>query len=377
MKIILLIGGSYGIARYGLELAKALSNLNKLLLIIPNGVLDKKELMPYKDSIKIETFEVYKGNKILFNFHYQYKILNKINEWNPDIIHNTAGSVYSWYLLLYPFLNKYKLIFTEHEPKNRHSKSSIFSFKNIQIFFQKKLGSAFIVHGKNSKNKMIELGYDKDKVKILPHGYYDFYNNKKYKDVNKCPNTILSFGAFRPDKGIEFLPEIVKRIGNKNPKVKFIIAGNKEWPKELNHTNWPNTVDKIIISLSKNNNCQIITDYIPDDKVEKFFRKASIVILPYKSASQSGVAAIAFAFRCIVTSFKLGDIPDVIKNNYNGILIDENNLDLFIDNIVELLNDKEKISYISKNSYEYAKKKLNWNKISIDTFELYDKIKHK
>ena len=56
---------------------------------------------------------------------------------------------------------------------------------------------------------MIELGYDKDKVKILPHGYYDFYNNKKYKDVNKCPN-IFSFGAFRPDKGIEFLPEIVK-----------------------------------------------------------------------------------------------------------------------------------------------------------------------
>ena len=52
----------------------------------------------------------------------------------------------------------------------------------------------------------------------------------------------------------------------------------------------------------------------------------------------------------------MGDIPDVIKNNYNGILIDENNLDLFIDNIVELLNDKEKMSYISKNSYEYAKK---------------------
>ena len=79
MKIILLIGGSYGIARYGLELAKALSNLNKLLLIIPNGVLDNKELMPYKDSIKLKHLKYF--NKILFNFHYQYKILNKINEW--------------------------------------------------------------------------------------------------------------------------------------------------------------------------------------------------------------------------------------------------------------------------------------------------------
>ena len=43
--------------------------------------------------------------------------------------------------------------------------------------------------------------------------------------------------------------------------------------KRIKSHQLPNTVDKIIISLSKNNNCQIITDYIPDDKVEKFLEK--------------------------------------------------------------------------------------------------------
>ena len=65
-------------------------------------------------------------------------------------------------------------------------------------------------------------------------------------------------------------------------------------------------------------------------------------------------------------AFKVGSIPELIKNNYNGILIDEFDIDDFSNAICYLFNDgklewpiEERINYIKENfNWENSAKKL-------------------
>lgn len=69
--------------------------------------------------------------------------------------------------------------------------------------------------------------------------------------------------------------------------------------------------------------------FVLHNEVPELFARAKFVVLPYLDGTQSGVVPMAFAFgrTCIVSS--VGSIPEVVKNDENGLLVppgDENAL---------------------------------------------------
>ena len=43
-------------------------------------------------------------------------------------------------------------------------------------------------------------------------------------------------------------------------------------------------------------NIKIVDGYIPDNEIEKYFASCDIVVLPYESATQSGIVQMAYGF---------------------------------------------------------------------------------
>ena len=60
---------------------------------------------------------------------------------------------------------------------------------------------------------------------------------------------------------------------------------------------------------------------MPNEDVEKYFRACDVVVLPYLSATQSGIAQVAFGFDKPVIVTAVGGLPDVVDNGETGFVV--------------------------------------------------------
>jgi glycosyltransferase involved in cell wall biosynthesis len=374
MKILILIGPSIGIARYGIMLAREMNLLAEVKVIIPNNVLIDPFVLQLIKDLDHYIFFKPRGNKLSHCLKSVMHIRRIIKKWKPDIVHDTLGSVFFGYLLFLDILIKYPLCITEHEPYNRHTIGQKNFPKRLLFSLQKTIANHYIVHGPNSKKIIANRKYKESDISILPHGRYDFYKGIETDKLQKESHTILFFGSLRPDKGLEYLPKIAEIVEKAVPQSHFILAGNREWPSSLNRKGWPKRVSDILAKLKIKYNFEVHDYYIPDDQVRTFFERASIVILPYKTASQSGVAAIALPFKCAVVAFDVGDLGYMLKNNNNAILIEPGNIKAFANTLIDLLNNPKLLRGLAQSGYDYSRKNLNWGAIARQTFKIYFNI---
>ncbi len=75
--------------------------------------------------------------------------------------------------------------------------------------------------------------------------------------------------------------------------------------------------------------------YIPDKEVEKFFAASDIVVLPYVSATQSGIAQIAYGFEKPVVVTNVGGLPDVVTDQKTGYIVEPESADAIADAVVD------------------------------------------
>ena len=61
--------------------------------------------------------------------------------------------------------------------------------------------------------------------------------------------------------------------------------------------------------------------YIPNSEVSNYFSAADVTVLPYRHATQSGVAALSFAFNRPVVTTSVGALPEMITEGENGWLV--------------------------------------------------------
>ena len=66
---------------------------------------------------------------------------------------------------------------------------------------------------------------------------------------------------------------------------------------------------------------RVVDNYIPDREVEKYFAAADLVVLPYISATQSGIVQIAFGFTKPVIVTEVGGLPDVVEDGKTGYVV--------------------------------------------------------
>ena len=59
--------------------------------------------------------------------------------------------------------------------------------------------------------------------------------------------------------------------------------------------------------------------YIADDEVEALFRAADVTVLPYRSATQSGVTHVAYALGCPVIATDVGGITETVREGETGL----------------------------------------------------------
>ena len=119
-------------------------------------------------------------------------------------------------------------------------------------------------------------------------------------------NVALFFGHIRPFKGLDIALEAWKQI---RTNATLLVAGESWW-----RTAAPAVQPNVRFDLR----------FIPDAEIATYFAAADVVLAPYRSEAQSGVALTAFHFARPVIATSVGGLPDIIDGR-NGILVPPEN----------------------------------------------------
>ena len=88
--------------------------------------------------------------------------------------------------------------------------------------------------------------------------------------------------------------------------------------------------------------------------MEEYFINSDIVILPYNSATQSGVVIDSYKYSRPVIAFDVGALSEQIINGNTGFLIKNKNIDEFVNKITMFLKlKKNEKNTLSKNAWNF------------------------
>lgn len=344
---------------YSSQLANALADENEVTLIAPTHI-DKKyfskkinfKLINAPTSIIPSLFQILN----IFTF---LDIISFIESYNPHTIH---------FLNTHPLNNliihatRYKTVLTCHDPiqhSGDKNKFIMYLFK-LNALWQLKRVDRIVVHGKDLAKDLTRQNIMSEKIVCMPIGDFAFFTNFLKSEI-KEDNSILFFGRIKPYKGIKYLIEAESIMSKKISDYKIVIAGEGNiTPYEKDVKNNPKFV--------------IINEYISDSDVAVLFQKASIVVLPYVEATQSGIIPIAYAFKKPVVVTNVGSIPEVVEDGLTGFIVPPRNSELLANAIIKILKNDSLRIQMGENAYRKMKDELSWDKIAGKTVEVYENI---
>ena len=360
MKILLI---SLHHLEYAIELAQALGAHHTVHLIlsehrvtkVSGGTTDPRKIL--KGPFSYTLLKRYNGwNPLLFN---NFLTLTKVmHVFKPDVIHMQESSDFSNFFLIF---SSAPIVATVHDV-NVHPGDKVKAFWNtIAKIFRKYVYRKVIVHGTHLKEIFLKgINRSSDDVCVIPHGsLFSFHNGHR----NSAPedHTVLFFGRMHEYKGLKYLMEAEPLVSREVPDFKVVIAG----------TGYDLTLNKQVIQ--GNPHFEIHDRFIPNQEVAAFFKRSAVVVTPYTEASQSGIAAMAFAFGKPVIATNVGSMAEMIEHGTTGLIIPPSDAGELSRAILSLLKNKHRRKAMGEKAFKRATSHFSWNCIADMTLETYRK----
>ncbi len=180
-------------------------------------------------------------------------------------------------------------------------------------------GDYFIVTGKKAQEDLKRL-FPEARAAVVPLPAFDSFPKRVSRNearsalsIDEGAKVALYFGFVREYKGLRFLIRALRQIAREIPDFQLIIAG-EFWDDKDKY------MREIEIS-EEERRVMIFDEYIPNEKVPIFFSAADVVVLPYVSASASGIVQLAYYFGKPVITTNVGALGEAVSHGRTGYLI--------------------------------------------------------
>jgi glycosyltransferase involved in cell wall biosynthesis len=204
-------------------------------------------------------------------------------------------------LPLYPLLALMNSVITLHDARSHAGEQFAKRlFHSLHLWLVRMFIRKVIVHSAVIRDALPRW-FPRERIHIMPIVNFSLWAGAPTAPPPAPPINVLFFGRILAYKGLDVLLEAFRQLDP--AKFRLIIAGEGEVPP------------------LEAPNIEVENRFISDDRLPTYFQRAHIVALPYRAASQSGVAQLAFAFGRSVVSTRVGGLPDIVRDGVNGLLI--------------------------------------------------------
>jgi glycosyltransferase involved in cell wall biosynthesis len=202
--------------------------------------------------------------------------------------------------------------------------------------------------------------FDTTKPRLYsPHPIFDHFGSPLPREeaaarlgLDPASGYALFFGLVRPYKGVDMLLDAwaaMKRDG-KTTNRKLIVAGEFYDDVEKYRTQ--------IGELGLENDVIIHDRFIHDDQIPLYFSLADLLVLPYRTATQSGVTQIAFHFEVPMIVTRVGGLPETVRDGVTGLVCEPTSES--IASTLEKFYTSDTADRLRKN-FPAEKKRFGWD----------------
>ncbi|HET6402869.1 MAG TPA: glycosyltransferase family 4 protein [Candidatus Kapabacteria bacterium] len=174
---------------------------------------------------------------------------------------------------------------------------------------------------------------------------------------------ILFFGYIRKYKGLDILLRAMPRILERLTELRLIVAGEFYGDEK----EYRALIEELRIPAK---NLVLATDYIPNDQVTIYFSAANVCVLPYRSATQSGIVLVAYNFDVPAIATNVGGLAEVVKDGESGLIAPEATPESVAEKVIQFFEEglEEKLTH----GVIEEKQKYSWDVFAegIETLKL-------
>lgn len=272
--------------------------------------------------------------KKTFDLKELFKIIKWINSKNFDVIF--FETLHVWNLAIMLCCHRKNVIFQMIHDLIPHQGDK--QEKSVHLMNKAvcKLADYIVLCNQKYVSKVTEIyGVPQKKVRVIEMWRrFPKYTKPSYS------KRALFFGRMNPYKGVDNLLEIAKLC----PEIQFDVVGRVD-PQ----------VQNLVEELRKLPNITMNTGYVTDKEMEQAFIKADWIVLPYNSATQSGVVIDGYRYGRPCIAFNVGAITEQVADGISGYLIPKANNVAFSEKLKMVINFSEKdYKEMSIAAYEYG-----------------------
>lgn len=278
----------------------------------------------------------------------------KIRDWNPDVL--IVRYWMSWFAPSLGYITrrmrkrcKVVSILDNVIPHEPH----FFDTPLTRYFLKGSTGSVTLCEAVSKD--LLKLCPEK-KHTVIQHPLYSHFGSKLKRDeaekklgLEPGKRNLLFFGLIRTYKGLDILLEA---FGKLSDDYQLIIAGEPYGSFDK--------YQQIIDRLPNKERIRMNLKYIKDSEVKDYFSAADLAVLPYRSATQSGISSVSYHFEVPMIVTDTGGLKETIGDRGTGIVASECTPECIRREIERFFSEPEmQKKYIENIRIE--KERLSWS----------------
>ena len=223
---------------------------------------------------------------------------------------------------------------------------------------------AIVVHSEHGRDRLANtLGIAPRKVSVIPHGVFTHLRDvpgeralpAELAAVDKP--VVLFFGLLRPYKGLDVLLDAWRAAAL---DAELWIVG---MPR----------MDIAPLRAAAGANVRWMPRFVADDEVAAYFRRADLVVLPYREIDQSGVLFTALAFGAPLVLSAVGGFPELAADGA-AALVAPGDANALADELRRLLGDDAARAALAAGARSAAAGRYSWDAIAAAHLALYETL---
>jgi glycosyltransferase involved in cell wall biosynthesis len=222
---------------------------------------------------------------------------------------------------------------------------------------------ALIAHSESGALRMRELVGDPWRVHRVPHGVFEHLRDHPQErglppELGAVEGpVVLCFGLIRPYKGTDVLLEAFRELEG----VELWIVGMPRMPLgELE-----------ALAARCRATVRFVPRFITDPEIPAYFRRADLVVLPYRAIEQSGVLYTALAFARPIVASDVGGFGEVAAETGALRLVPRGDAPALAEALAELLGDAGARERLAQAAASAAAGIYSWDAVAERTLAVY------
>lgn len=213
---------------------------------------------------------------------------------------------------------------------------------------------AYLVHSSEHTEALARIQSGKP-IAYHPLPVYDHYPMPRGVLSKRGRLELLFFGFIRPYKGLDLLIDALRELHDEDV---FLTVVGEPWGDQEN---------SIRNAAQSAPNVELHLSYTSAEDVAEFFERADILVLPYRTATGSAVAAVAQHYEKPMLATRVGGLPDVVIEGKTGTLVPPGDTGSLAEAIGSLT--REQAITMAKGVRDF-KLKWSWNSLAAELLTL-------